>query len=370
MLAGLLVAERAEAACPSPATDQTIRLPGRPFAAEPSADGCHLYVSLDRSGRGAVTVLDNVGGTFRIARTVDIAPRPARGLALSHSGALLAVAAEGSVVLLDIVKLGTPDQVAQLATLPTANHGAIYTLFSKDDALLFVSEERNGSIAVVNAAALMQGGGERAVIGRIPVGEAPVGLALSADGGHLYSTSEIVGASSECRPEQDRGRNHAKGALFSIDIAKAATDPRHAVSGVMKAGCNPVRVVVSADGHSLWVSERGDGRIMGLDPTVAFAGAKRASTTVIAVGQAPVGLAIRPDGTQLWIGDSDRFGGAAGSLVLVSPAVPADAHVVSTSKVGDFPRDLRFLPDGKTLVVALFGDSAVLIHPTPEVTHP
>jgi len=361
----LLLAGRARAICPSPATDQIIKLPGHPFAAEPSTDNCQIYVSIaDWHDGGAVTVLANENGTFRIMRTSKITRRAVGGLALSHNGAFLAVAAEDAIVLMEVAKLNKQDQDPIIALLPDVDRGPIYAQFSKEDTLLFVSEERNRSIAVIDVLAAVQGLGSKAVVGRIPVGEAPVGLALSPDGTQLFSTSEIVGTSSVCRPEKNGGQMHAKGALFSIKVEKAATDPRHAVTWVMPAGCNPVRVVVSMDGRSLWVSERGDGHVMGLDPSILTSGVGSGQTTVISVGHSPIGLAIRPDGKQLWVSNSSRFSSAGGSLTVLMPANPAEAKISATLKVGAFPRDLRFMPDGKTLVVAMFGEESIMLHPT------
>jgi DNA-binding beta-propeller fold protein YncE len=363
MLAGALLGGRANAACTSPLADETIRLPGRPFAAEPSPDNCHLFVSLIGNHGGSVAVLDNDQGQFRLGRVVPLPQGSGGGVALSHDGKLLAVAAEDAIALLDIAKLETDTQDPIVGLLPDAGHGAIYTALTKDDAYVFVSEERNATVAVIDVAAL-HAGSSKAVVGRVEVGQAPVGLALSPDGTILFSTSEVAGQGDDCQPEQARGRPHAQGALFTIDVAKAITDPSHAVTGAMRAGCNPVRVVVAGDGHALWVSARGDGRIIGLDPAIFSSGERKGQTVALAVGKSPVGLALRPDGTQLWVADSDRFARTGGSLVQITPIGPAAAQVAQTFETGAFPRDLRFLPDGKTLVVALFGDSAVLLHPT------
>ncbi|MBU3078757.1 YncE family protein [Sphingomonas quercus] len=362
-IAALLLTGQGHAACPSPAADQTVAVPGHPFAAEATSDNCHLFASLSQGpASGAVAVLTNEKGSFGVTRSVRLPRGSGAGLALSHDGSMLAVSTGEALVLLDAEKLVTADEDPLIATVPEGSHGAVYTQFSKDDALLFVSEEDSASIAVLNVAALRQGQGSKAVVGRIATGQAPVGLALSPDGSRLFSTSQIAGISAECMPEQGGGRPHAKGALLSIDVAKAATDLRHAVVGMAKLGCNPVRVAVTADGHSLWVSERGDGRVLGIDPSSLASGGAR--VTRIEVGKSPVGLAIRPDGQQLWIADSDRFANGGGALALVTPAIAGEAKLASTIRVGAFPRDLRFLPDGKTLVAALYGEDAVLLHPT------
>jgi len=365
VVAALLLSAHVQAACPSPSADQTVALPGHPFAAEPSPDNCHLFVSLFSGyDKGALAVLSNVGGTFRITRIVKLPRGSGGGLTLTHNATLLALAAEDAVILFNVAKLDTPDQQPLVALIPDGGRGAIYTQFSKDDALLFASEERNASLAVIDVRSALQGRGDQALVNRIPVGVAPVGLALSADGRYLFSTSQIVGTSEDCKPEQDIERRHGKGAVLSIEVAKARNEPSRAVVGLVQAGCNPVRVVTSSDGHFLWVSQRGDGRVMGFDPALLAPGAAASHAISIDVGLSPVGLALRPDGAQLWVANSDRFGASGSSLALVEPANPMHARLTGTWKVGRFPRDLRFLPDGRTLVIALFGDNAVMLHPT------
>lgn len=348
--------------CPSPAADQTIKLPARPFAAEPSRDNCYLFVSLMRRDDGAVTVIVNEQGKFRIARTVTV--KGGGGLSLSHDASLLAVAAGDAIVLLDVAKLETADQDPVVATLPDSGHGAIYAQFSRDDARLFISEERNTSIAVIDVAAARGGAGDKAIVGRVGVGIAPVGLALSPDGATLFSTSQVKGTSDDCKPEREGGPAHAQGVVTAIDVALAAQDPQHAVTGEIRAGCNPVRVVMSADGSNLWISQRGQDSVMSVDVASITSSTVSRNTMSVPVGRAPVGLAVRPDGAQLWVSNSDRFSTASGSLTMISPASPGAAKASGSLAVGAFPRDLRFMPDGRTLVVAVYGDGTVLLHPT------
>lgn len=348
--------------CPSPTADQTIAIGARPFAAQPSPDNCYLFVGSLNSKGGTAALIVNEQGVFRLARSVALSG--GGGLALAHDGALLAVAAGNSIILLDVAKLKTPDQDPVVATLPDSGSGAIYAQFSRDDAWLFISEERNASIAVIDVTAARAGKGAKAIVGRVPVGQAPVGLALSPDGTTLFSTSQVTGTAGTCKPEREGGPVHALGALIAIDVARAAQDAQHAVSAEMPAGCNPVRVVVSADGHTLWVSQRGSDSVMAVDIATFIANVTPGNTMSVAVGKAPVGLAVRPDGAQIWVANSDRFATTAGSLSLISPANPHDAKASGSLAVGLFPRDLRFMPDGRTLVVALFGDGTVLLHPT------
>lgn len=356
------VPARTAQSCPSPAADQTVAIGARPFAAEPSADNCDLFVSSMNSKGGTVALVVNEQGTFRLSRSV--ATKGGGGLALTHDGTLLAVAAGDSIVLLDVAKLKTADQDPVVATLPDPGRGAIYAQFSRDDAWLFISEERNAAIAVIDVAAARGGKDDKAIVGRVPVGQAPVGLALSPDGATLFSTSQIKGTTGSCKAEREGGPVHAQGALVAIDVARAAQDAQHAVSGEMPAGCNPVRVVVAADGRTLWVSQRGSDSVMAVEMSNVTTNVSPRNMVSLAVGKSPVGLAARQDGAQLWVANSDRFATVNGSLTVISPANPREAKASGSLAVGAFPRDLRFMPDGRTLVVAQFGDGTVLLHPT------
>jgi DNA-binding beta-propeller fold protein YncE len=364
---GLAMAGSARAApCAYTAGAATVELPGRPFMAEASADGCWLFVSMghlagDKMGSGGVAVLHNEGGGFRVTHMAPLKDYPG-GLAVSHDGKTLAVATEASVAILDIAKLEAGDAAALTATLP-AGTGAIYLAISRDDRLLFVSEERRSRISVLDFAKA-RGSGEKAELGVIQVGRAPVGLALSTDGARLYATSESIGKevfAAECQPEGGQERQHPEGVLTVIDVAAAGKDPAKSVLGVRKAGCNPVRVALSPDEATVWVTARGENRLEGFTARKLGGASTAAPDISVKVGAAPIGLAVRPDGKQIWVADSNRFGhNGPGELTAVSPA----GQVLRTVPSGVFPRDIRFLPDGKTLVVAEYDSRAVQFVPT------
>jgi len=352
-----------EAACVTPSVDQLIKLDGHPFAIEPTADNCYLFVSYQAAKAGMIAVLENDVGKVRLIRTVDTGNKVAGGLSLSHDGRLLAVAGYNGIGLFASDRLITGGTNPKIAALDEGDKGAIFPIFAHDDRNLFVSEEQNNTILVIDVALLREGDSNRAKIGRIPVGRSPVGLALSPDGALLFATSEAMAGAGPCPTDFGHG-TQAEGALFIIDTGKAVGDPRHGVRKGVKAGCSPVRVVVSADGRALWVSERGSDRVLGLDPTILMSGASRLELTSVSVGKSPIGLAIRGDASQLWVANSDRFGSGEGSVTVIAPARPGSAELHATYGVGRLPRDVRFMPDGKTLVLALFKDDTVGIHRT------
>jgi len=366
---GVATAAHAQAApCAYTAEAAAVSVPGRPFAALPSADGCWLFVSMLGAAKpsegGGVAVLRNENGRFVVTHVLPIAGGPG-GIALTHDGRTLIAAAQDNVAIVDVEKLQRGDAGAVTVTLSEeADSGAIYAATSLDDGLLFVAEERRNRIAVLDLAQA-RGAGRRSVIGFIPQGRAPVGLALSADGRRLYATSEIAsapGLPAPCAPQvAGRGREQPEGTLSVIDVAAAGRDPAKALVAVRTAGCSPVRVALSPDGGTAWVTARGDDRVEGF-ATARLSGATTGPPEIsVKVGTAPVGVAARPDGAQVWVANSDRFSANGnGSLTAVSPS----GAVVRTVPSGRFPRDLRFLPDGKTLVVAEFGSQAVQFVPT------
>ena len=50
--------------------------------------------------------------------------------------------------------------------------------------------------------------------------------------------------------------NEPPGTLTVVNLRRAETDPVHAVTAVVQAGCRPVRAVTSANGTQVWVTAR------------------------------------------------------------------------------------------------------------------
>ena len=349
----------------------TIAVPGHAFAAAPTADGCWLFVSLNGQGRmRGVAVLKNVAGRFTLVRTVPLRDNTF-GLSLTHDGALLMVAGGDAVDVLSVPRLqgeaGDP-VLGRAAEGPGA--GSIELIASGDDRLLFVSEEQAARVVVLDLERVRRGEfGAKAVIGYVPQGLAPVGLALSPDGRFLFATSQRMPAGAtfptrcQAESEEEGGGLHPEGGLSLIDVARARTDPAHALLAVAPAGCNPVRVGLSGDGARAWVTARGENAVYGFDVAGLTATPPKPSRTRYPAGDSPVGVAVQPGSGVVWVSDSNRFSpGRQGELQSIALA-PGQAPVVLRSR--RFPRDLAFLPDGRTLVVAQFGSDAVQLAPVP-----
>jgi hypothetical protein len=92
--------------CSAPAADSIVNVtvPGNPFEAIPSPDGCALFVSLMRTpnpGDVGIAVLRRDSGHVTLSHVVALQQSP-RGMALTHDGKLLIVAADSAAVFLDV----------------------------------------------------------------------------------------------------------------------------------------------------------------------------------------------------------------------------------------------------------------------------
>ena len=126
-----------------------------------------------------------------------------------------------------------------------------------------------------------------------------VGLALSPDGQWLYATSELARGARLAR--------NAQGSLAVISVRRAATDPARSVVSTVAAGCQPVRVITSADGAVAWVTARGSDALLGFSTALLRSHPARSLVARAGVGEAPVGLALVDNGRQIVVADSNRF---------------------------------------------------------------
>lgn len=353
--------------CPSPDHVVSVAVPGHPFSALADADGCWMFVSVSGDkGKGSVVVLHNKGGIFEVDHTVAL-KAAANGEVLSHDGKLIIVAGGRSTSALDVARIEHGDGHPLLGMLPgEAGDGAVYAAISPDDKLLFIADEYASRISVFDLAkARAMGFRNDVLIGHIPMAAFPVGLVFSPDGQWLYATSQRGPASMKpvCKPEQQGGQMHPRGLLFKIDVAKAAIDPAHAAVTAWPVGCNPVRVAASPSGELLWVTARADNALMKIQPT----GNGRVSIGSFPVGNSPVGVVVRPDGKQVWTALSDRFDkGGNGQLAALTHIEDGNHAKLLTLPASGFPRELIFLPDGRTLVATLFDADQVQFIPTPD----
>src|ERR1700759_1178968 len=79
--------------CNAPAADVTsfTGLPGAPFSAIPSADGCTIFVSLFQGRGGSIAVFKRAGGNLTLLHNIAV-PSPPVGMTLNRDGKWLVAA--------------------------------------------------------------------------------------------------------------------------------------------------------------------------------------------------------------------------------------------------------------------------------------
>jgi len=374
----------------------TVAVPPRPFAVESSADGCWIFVSvsyLSTSGDdGGIAVLKRQGGRIDMVRMVPVAPGcnitkeycPApSGIALTHDRKLLVVAAGTSVLVLDVGRLIDGRENAVLGKFD-AQEGkfvqSVYVNVTRDDKLLFVSEEAAQAITVIDLEhARANGFKADAILGTIPVGDAPIALTFSPDGKWLYTTSESAAPEWKwpraCKPEgplpgpqqldamktaaetnltrlqaqlasaseqskaqlqesiarlqvtidsfNEPGRDPSGGPLVSpegavlvVDVGRARIDPQHAVVSRVPAGCSAVRMAMSPDGGRIYVTARNSNAVEVFDTAKLISDPDHSRVGTAQVGEAPVPVAVIDSGQKVVAGNSNRFAGGSAPQTL------------------------------------------------------
>jgi DNA-binding beta-propeller fold protein YncE len=293
-------------------------------------------------------------------------------MAMTNDGQLLVAAGRPRTVFLDVQRLiaDSVDPVLGYWSDGNERAGQFYVNITSDDRYVFVSNEDAESISVLDLArARASGFLTDALIGTIPVGTLPIALTFSRDERYLFSTSqslpERLGRAITCRPERDQqaAPDHAVGAIYVIDMRRAVSDPARSVVGTVEAGCNPVRLVLSPEGDTAYVSARGEHQLLVFDAGKLVDEPTSALLSAVPAGTSPVGVAALRDGRVL-VTSSNRFAGTASErrslLVVDSTKVHLGSDAVTDCiETGAFPRELRVSRDGRSLFVTNF-DSQTL----------
>jgi DNA-binding beta-propeller fold protein YncE len=323
----------------SQARSQTVALGGSPFGVAVTSDGKHAFVSLGNS----IAVLSNSGGSLAPTSTGTIpAPGAAKTEAITGNGQyLLAVAADGAYVI-SVPKAEDGDgSRAVLGSLTGPPGNSSNELFvSPDGKFVFITFQNQGAVAVFDLPQAIAGGfGSSGYKGVIRLGRAsePQGMAESPDGRWLYVTGE--------------GQN---GRLYVINMRKAETDPQDAVHSSAAAGCAPARVIVSANGADVWVTDRDSNALVAFSAAKLLTDPSQSLTAQVRTGQKPIGLSFVNGGTQIMVADANTHGvSGADNIALVSTGLAlqgGNGALLGFLSSGLVPRELALEPGGKTLL--------------------
>jgi DNA-binding beta-propeller fold protein YncE len=350
---------------PASATAMTKAVPaGSPAGTPP--EGSPFGVAIASGGKWAFASLGSALGVLRLS-----AGRPARlvqwinlpeftaGAALTPDGRYLLLAGGAGAVVVSVSAAEHGSSQAVLGELSAPGPGgpaegsAIEVAVSADGRYAFVSLEYADQIAVFDlAAALADGfGGNDGYVGTIPTQVATVGLAVSPDDRWLYVTSEAENLHTYV------------GTLAVVSVTEAESDPAASVLDRVTAGCEPVRVITSADGSVVWVTARASDALLAFSASRLRTDPAHALLANVRVGEAPVGLALARHGSLMVVADSNRFGasGKAASLAVVDvpDALAGRPALVGYLPAGQFPRDMAASRNGSTVLVTNYDSGQI-----------
>ena len=286
------------------------------------------------------------------------------GIALTHDGLhVLVTAFSTALIVVDASKAatGSPDAVVGVLNgTAAAGASAIEVSTSKNDRYAFVSQEDGsrptGGRGTIEVFKLERPAANGTVsgkyIGYLALGDFVVGTALSSDGRTLYATSERASV------------NTTQGTLSVIDVEKLQTDPSKALISTVPAGCDAVRVIVSRDDQTVWVTARESNALLAFDASKLVSDPSAALLASVQVGTSPVGLIFveAHDRRRILTANSDRFAGmnpsvygnatTGLSVVDVDAALRGEKANLGQISTGLFPRELAVSPDGGTVLVS------------------
>jgi len=182
-----------------------------PYGIAVSPDGNFLYIT--NYSPNTVSVISTV--TNKLINTINVGKNPT-GICISPDGKSLYVAnslAPSVSVISTATKLVT-------ATIPISGSIAANVCLSPNGGLLYVS---SGSLITVIKTS------DNTIVAKVPVGYAPIGISVSADGSKVYV---------------------ADGNSNEVSVIDAATN---AVTGTIPVGIQPEGTSLSADGSNLYV---------------------------------------------------------------------------------------------------------------------
>ena len=294
-----------------------------------------------------VAVLDTSQPVPRLMWTAPMGH--AQGEALTPDGQYLLVSSGSGLAVFRVNDLenGAAGPVGSLSS-PGQKH-AVEVAVTPNGHYALVTYQNTSNVGVFNLhRALHKGFSPADLVGLIPVGPQPIGVAVAPDGGLAYVTS------GPRRPTAS-----GNGVVNVIDMAKAETRPAAAVTKTVSAGCKPSRVVLSADGQQMWVTAGGSNMLLGFSVPKLLSDPGQALLARVPVGPLPLGLMIVNHGTRIVVADSDRDNqpgvGPSLAVVNVSKALAGQPALLGYAQTGTTPRQFALASNGSTLLVTNTG---------------
>ena len=378
---------------------KTFSTAGHPTEAMATPDGKYVLVTVNiESGHSTSSGIEIFAVDGDKLKKVAIQPlsdkEDAQGILLlpGSKPEMLAVGlSDAGVVFLPLAETLTGK--AKVQVLPQGEQsGTGYLAVSPDGQFLFAANEYgdHGNIGVIGLQRDASGAIHPATLGQIRTPNTTPGITISPDGTRVYTESEVISPDAAQRlhgvgiPElQHDGCKQGvasparpNGALFVIDAAKAEAitpgmtpqETHKAVQIVVDSGCSPVRTAVSPDGALVYVTARGDDKVLVFDTRLLESDPAKAFLRAFpSGGSAPIGLHLFDGGRKLLVANSDRFSptklgnAAVFDVSNLSASNPAAPTLLQTIKTGQFPRNITASPDAKTLFLTVYTGNELMV---------
>ena len=354
-------------------TTQVLSTTAHPFGVMFSSDGQYVFCGVRPAGSGhaSVDVYHRRGNSFEHWATQVLPSSNVEGIVLIPGTDLVAFGlAEVGIGVAPLAEVQRGN--AKIALTPVESGGVAGLLtMSSDGSRVFVGDEygEGGTVRAFAVKRTDRGSVEFEQVGKTQTPRANAGIAISPDGKHVFATGEILESGippelpghgvptlehGDCTQERN-GRTNPNGALYTIDAGNEAIVSR------INAGCSPTRVIVSLDGRFVYMTARGDNRVLVFDANALVKDPQHAFVRSLDTGGAsPVGLALFDGDSKLMVANSNRFGAESGNVTILDLKGP-DAKVLQTIKTGLFPRNIASSPDGKVLAVSVAGSDQLMI---------
>jgi 6-phosphogluconolactonase (cycloisomerase 2 family) len=372
-------------------TQQNVALAGSPFGVVPTPDGKYVFTSESGSAFG-IAILEQEGSATNLIGTIETGD-PAFGLAITNDGKYLLAAVRktgptepraAGVEIIDVEKAIAGEPEAILGDIAvTAGSGPIEVEMSNDSRYAFVADEDNLTVGVINVeAAITSGVSASDVVGYIPVDNAPVGMALSPDGTHLYISNEKAQPTDpgynanacEIPTGEETGTRApgAEGSLTIVNLQEAETTPTTSVISTVLAGCQPVRINLSNDGAVAWVTDRSSNEVAAYSTERLLTDPANALISVTPVGESPVGIEFFDDEQLIAVANSNRFNAGQAGTVSILNARKAlrgegEAATLASFEGGEFPREFGLSADDQFLYMTKFSSDALAVFPVADL---
>ena len=245
------------------------------------------------------------------------------------------------------------------ATVPVGNT-PIGVAVSPDNTKIYVANLGSNSVSVINTTT-------NAVTTSVNVGNSPVGVAATPDGTKVYVANEYSNTVSVINTTTNTVTATVTGMSLPLGVAAAPDGTRVYVTNygantvsvintttntkATVTGLNhPYGIAVTPDGKKVYVANYGTNNVSVIDTTT------NTVTTSVNVGNSPVGVAATPDGTKVYVVNSNY--GSSGTVSVINTTTNT---VTNSVNVGTTPYGVAVTPDGTTVYVDNDGTNNVSV---------